>query len=67
MKRKMTGFLSILLALALLAGCTIGDGSTPTVTQTISSDEPPAASTENHRLIGELFLSQRRGECGTVF
>ena len=57
MKRKMTGFLSILLALALLAGCTTGDGSTPTVTQTISSDEPPAASTENHRLIGELVLA----------
>lgn len=67
----MTGFLSMLLTLALLAGCAAGDGSAAAATQPISSDEPPTVSTENHRLIGELLpipaeYAQEASEQGEV-
>lgn len=44
----------MLLTLTLLAGCATGGGSTPAITQPTSDQERPAASMENHNLIGEL-------------
>lgn len=71
MNRKMTGFLSMLLTLTLLAGCATGDGSAAAATQPIPSNEPPTVSTENHRLIGELLpipaeYAQEASEQGEV-
>ena len=44
MKRKMTGFLSMLLTLTLLIGCAAGGTNASTTTQPIPADEPPVVS-----------------------